>query len=374
MRFFALVLRIAARSRRRTLLMAAGVAVSVFVISALLSVEGGFASLVGSAGSSLLAVREKGVACAIGSRVLDSYQAGLADLKGVTGTAGVLRGAYSYQRRENVVIVNGIDFESFRRLKEVTLVDGSAAAFLERGDGALVGRPLASQYGWEVGQTVALEENLTFSIAGLFESADKAYETSVLVHKGYLGRLKKEEGKSTFILVGLEDPRAAAAVSMAIDTSLANFPKPTKTQSERAARERELQDFGEIRRMFRLMILATVLVSVVGAANSVSVSIRERTREVGILRSLGLRRGQVLGILLGEAVLVSAAGGALGVALAAGLLATDRTLGGLVPLTLSTTSTLLAGVAALAIGLLGAALPGLRATRLSIVECLKLAD
>jgi putative ABC transport system permease protein len=219
-----------------------------------------------------------------------------------------------------------------------------------------------------------LEERLTFTIAGIFVSPDKAYESGVLLHKEYLARLKRDEGKSTYLLVSLKDPAAVSAVSLAIDSEFANYPNPTKTQSERAARERELQEFIDIRRMFALMVLATIVVSIFGAANSVSMSVRERTREVGILRSLGLRKEHILGILIGESVSVALVGGAIGMGLSSLLLATDRTMGGMVPLSLRPSTLILAAAVSILVGLVGAVLPAVRATQLSIVDALRLDD
>lgn len=375
MTFLSLILRNAVRSPRRTLLMTAGIAVSVFVVTALLTVEAGFGALIGSAEDTLLNVREKGLACPVTSRVYDSYLPAIARLPAVRASTGVLRGLYTFRDKENLVVVNGVDYEAFRGLKEVRLVDGSERAFAARPDAALVGAPLASQYGWKVGQTVTLlEDRLTFAVAGIFKAPDKSYETGLLLHKEYLARVKRDEGKSTYFVVRLADPAALPAVSKAIDAEFANSPKPTKTQSERAARERELQDFREIRRMLGLMVIAAIVVSVFGAANGVSMSVRERTREVGILRSLGLRRGHILQLLIGESVLVSLAGGSVGVGLAALLVATDRTMGGMIPVALRPSALAAASAVASAIGFVGALLPALRATRLPIVQALKLAD
>ena len=375
MSFLSLILRNLTRNRRRGVLMASGIGVAAFVIASLLSVEAGFGALIGSADDTLLNVREKALACPVTGRVFDSDLATIAGMAAVRDATGVLRGLYSYQDKKNLVVVNGVDLQAFRGVKDVRVLEGSESAFSARPDAALVGRPIASQYGWKVGETVSLlEDRLRFQIAGTFEAADKSYETGVLVHKEYLARLKHDEGKSTFLIVRLKDPAALASVSRAIDAEYANHPKPTKTQSERVARERELQDFRELRRMLGLMVLAAIAVSVFGAANGISMSIRERTREVGILRSLGVRREQILGMLISEAALLALAGGAAGIGLAAVLLATGRTLGGMIPLALRPGALGASLGLALLIGLSGAVLPAVRATRLSIVDALKLAD
>ncbi|HMA97235.1 MAG TPA: ABC transporter permease [Polyangiaceae bacterium] len=175
MKFFPFILKNIMRNRRRTGLMAAGIAVAVFVISALLTVEAGFGSLIGSAEDTLLNVREKGIACPVTSRVLDSYLASIRHNPLVRSATGVLRGMYTYKSKENLVVVSGVDYAEFRDLKAVRLLQGSEEAFLARPDAALVGLPLITKHGWQVGQTVSLEQGggVSFNVAGVFASSDK---------------------------------------------------------------------------------------------------------------------------------------------------------------------------------------------------------
>jgi putative ABC transport system permease protein len=273
-----------------------------------------------------------------------------------------------------MVVVSGVDYHSFRDLKAIRVVKGSEQAFLARPDAALVGQPLATAHNWQEGQSVSFEQGgVTFTVAGIFVSSDKSYDTGILAHKEYLARLQRDEGKSTYLVVSLKDPAAVSAVSLAIDSEFKNYPKPTKTESERASRERELQDFMEIRRMLALMVLAAIVVSVLGAANSVSMSVRDRTREVGILRSLGLQKTHILGIVIGESIAVALVGGAIGIGLSSLLLATDKVFA-LIVLSLRPSTALLAVAVSIMIGFVGAVLPAVRATKLSIVDALKLAD
>jgi len=135
-----------------------------------------------------------------------------------------------------------------------------------------------------------------------------------------------------------------------------------------------MNDFLEIRRMLSGMLMATILVSVLGAANSVSITVRERMREVGIMRSLGLRKGHILMILMGEPILLATAGGAFGLVAAMVLLASARSLGGMVPLTLGSKYSLIGIGIALAIGILGSLVPSYRASRARIVDSLRFVD
>jgi len=374
-RFLPLILKSIRRNTRRTLLTIGGIGLSVFVITALLSVEAGFATLFNSTGESVLNVYERGVACPISGRVFDSYLSAVASVPHVVGATGVLRGIYSYQSKDNLVMVSGVDLEPFRKVKPIVVREGSATKFEARGDGALIGRRVAHDYGWRVGQTVSfVEDGLTMQVAGIFSSDDKTYEGGVLLHKDYLAKIKRDEGKSTYLIVTVNDPGEVAAASGAIDSALANFPKPTKTQSEKAAKELELRSLLEIRRMLSVMLAATIIVSIFGAANSVSMSVRDRTREVGILRSLGLRQAHIMEILIGESALVAAIGGAIGLATAAALLASAKSLAGMIPLALSPTYAAGGMAIALAIGLLGAVVPSWNASRIKIVDSLRFVD
>ncbi|MBI5086671.1 MAG: ABC transporter permease [Acidobacteria bacterium] len=363
------------RSRRRTFLTGSGIAVAVFVISSLLALEAGFTTLIGSAEASVVNVYEKGVACVVLSRVFDSYLERIKSLPHVTEATGVLRGVFSYQSKDKPVMVAGIDLPRFQSIKNMRFKDGGVSDFNTRTDGALVGRRLAVTFGWKAGQTVSLLENgLTFTISGVFECPDQTYEGMVLLQKDYLAKLSREEGKSTVLLVQINDPNEVASVSRSIDQVFGNYPKPTKSQSERDAKAAELRDYRELRRMLALLLMATTLVSIFGAANSVSMSVRERSREVGVLRAIGLRKGAIFGILAGEAVAVALAGGAAGLALSSALLLSAGSLKGLIPLVVSpATVSAGLGIAAL-IGLGGAIIPSIGATRVHIIESLRLVD
>lgn len=375
MRFLTLILKNLRRNPRRAILTAAGTALTVFVASALLSVEAGFGTLFASSNEAVLNVHEKGVACPVTGRVFDSYLRTVGATPHVTAVTGVLRGLYSYQSKDNLVVLSGIDLDQFRKIKPIEIRDGSDALFASRPDAVLVGRRVARDYGWHVGERVALlEDRLTLYVAGVFESVDKSYEAGVLVHKAFLEKVKRDQGKSTYLVVTVDHASAVPAVSRSIDATLANFPKPTTTQSERAARERELQDFLAIRRMLSALLVVTILVGTLGAANSVSMSIRERTREVGVLRSLGFRRSHILEVLLGESAAVAGAGGLLGLTLAAAFLAGAKSLGGMVPLVFGPRQVLVGLTIALAIGLAGALVPSLNASRIKIVDSLRFVD
>jgi putative ABC transport system permease protein len=122
------------------------------------------------------------------------------------------------------------------------------------------------------------------------------------------------------------------------------------------------------------MVLATLLASLFGAANSVSMSVRERTREVGILRSLGFRRMHVLALLTGESTFIAVFGGLIGIGASWLLLASEKMLGGIVPVTVTPLTVAIGVGMAILVGLLGAIVPAVAATRVKIVDTLRFVD
>lgn len=217
-------------------------------------------------------------------------------------------------------------------------------------------------------------EGLTFRVAGIFSNPNTAYERELFLHKTYLARLKRDEGKSTYLVVQVAGLDAVAPVSKSIDDAFANYPRPTKTQSEKAAREQQSRDFEAVRLMLSGMVLATILASVFGAANNVSMSVRERTREVGILRSLGFRRRHVIEILIGESLLVALTGGLVGLAASWALFASEKMVGGIVPVVVGLGTAAFGLGMAVLIGLLGALVPAIVASTARIVDTLRIVD
>jgi putative ABC transport system permease protein len=170
-------------------------------------------------------------------------------------------------------------------------------------------------------------------------------------------------------------PRIAAAIDNQFETS----PFPTRTESEKAFQLSFLSFLGNLR-IFILAICGAVTFTILlVSGNTISMSVRERIREVGILKTLGFTPGAILGIVLGESAVISLIGGALGCLLAAGMCAAvaQSPGGDFMPAirTLSVTPVigLLSLGAALFIGIFSSLLPAWSASRTTILDALRYA-
>ncbi len=374
MKTLPLILRNVFRSRRRSVLTLLGVAIAIFVFAALqAAVDGILFPVRQAARDSVLTVREKGRATVLASRLPSSLEPTIGALSGVDLATGVFTDLTVVGQQRVHIFVHGIDPEPYRQLKRLKVPDDGWRRFTSERRSALVGSLLAQQMGWKEGQTVELKEFATsFVVAALLPLQGSDLDRHMLLSRAYLQGTRGTEGRVTSFLVRPREGAREADVARAIDDRFALAQTPTETASEAAFAEGIVEQFMGFVHYLRVMGFITVLVTFFGAANAVSMNVRERLKEIGLMRALGFTPKDIVFLVAGESSALSLLGGLVGLALAAASLGGKAAL--LAGLHL-TAKTLAAGVAAsVAIGLVGGLLPALSAVRLSVVETLRQVD
>jgi putative ABC transport system permease protein len=278
-----------------------------------------------------------------------------------------------------------VDKRRFLDFLPVTVDPAVLAAFRERPDGALLGseflRRNRGKYPWRVGETYALKElgGVSITFMGTFHSDNAAYNTIIFAGRRYLQEVDGLLGMAHQIYVKIDDPRFARAVAAAIDQELpAKFPVQTTTVDQRAFLTMAVEDLVEIVAFSRVILLVVLGVLLAAVANTISMATRDRVQEIGTLRSLGFRRAHIIGIVLGESLLLAAAGGVLGIGLAWCGLNLQNAYYGVRGLNILIRVTPLAALLALglslAVGAAGGLLPAWGASRLEIVRALRRVD
>jgi putative ABC transport system permease protein len=187
-------------------------------------------------------------------------------------------------------------------------------AFVKLRTGALAGIELAQRFGWKVGDRITLEGaifpiNPELTIAGLVSGGGS--ESNFYFHWDYFNELFPENMAGTFI-VKAKNAEDIPAISENIDTIFASTTAPTKTETESAFILSFASMWGNVRLLVASIATVVIFTVILVAANTMAMSIRERTGEIAILKTLGFSPGQVLGMLIAESVLIALAGGLLG--------------------------------------------------------------
>lgn len=258
-------------------------------------------------------------------------------------------------------------------------VDPKLGAFFADRTGAVIGETLAEKKGWKVGDRVTLKGTIypgdhEFTIRALYKARNKSFGEEVLIfHWKYLYELSGEAARVGTFILALSDPGRAADISRAVDVLFENSSDRTKTETERAFQAGFVSMYGNLPFLLKVIGLAVVFAILLVAANAMMMTFRERTREIGVMKTLGFTDGAVFGLVLAEAAVLTVGGGLLGSLGAKAMLEwTEFNMGGFLPPMSVHWSTVGQGLAiALVVGAISGAIPAVLALRLRIVDALK---
>ncbi len=245
--------------------------------------------------------------------------------------------------------------------------------------GALVDAELARKLGWKLGDHIFLKGtyfpvDLELTVRALYGS-DRPNRTLYFPSAYLEEKYPRLKGRAWIYLVRVERPGDVAKVSQAIDDMFHNSPRPTKTQTEKAFEVGFVAMLGNVKAFILSIGAAVAFTILLVAANTMAMSIRERTREVAVLRTLGFSQWKVLSLFVSEAVALALSGGLCGVFMAQLLVQwlTKTPLGIGLPAAMkltAATAVVAIGVAAL-VGFSSAVVPAYYASRLHIANSLR---
>jgi putative ABC transport system permease protein len=310
------------------------------------------------------------------------YREKIRAIPGVVAVAPVnwFGGIYKDAKPENFFAQFGTDPEEIMKIfTDFQLPADQLLAWQRDRAGAIVDEPLAKKFGWKLGDRIVLggtiyPVDLELTIRGIYSGPqptnslyfnEKYVEEAVSFAKGTAG---------TFDILA-DSPGNVSKVASAVDAMFRNSPEPTKTESEKAFQLDFINSIGNVKAFILSICFAVVFATLLVSATTMAMSIRERTREVAVLKTLGFTRQSILRLYIGEAVLVAVTGGALGCLLALVLVSglghapgMSLFLSGMkvTPPTLA-----LAIIVAGMVGFLSAILPAYHAAKLDIVEGLR---
>jgi putative ABC transport system permease protein len=381
MKYLPLLWKSMLRRKVRTVFTLLAVLVAFALYGFLVAIEAAFGMGVELAGNERLVTIHK---VSIIQFLPESY------LERIRATAGVIDVCHQtwfggiYQDPKNFFMQTPVEPECILRMyPEFRLpADQQKAWFADR-QGAIVGRSTAQKFGWKVGDRIPIQAtiwrkrdnstNWEFNLDGIYDGAEEGTDTTqFFFHYKYFDESRAfGQGSVGWYVVRIANASRAAAIAQQIDAQFANSPAETKTTTEKAFVQAFANQVGNIALMVRSIIAAAFFIILLATANTMAQSVRERTSEIAVLKTLGFSDLLVLTLVLVESCLIAGVGGFLGLGLAFAAVPRIPT-GNLLPDLFVPTRAAGAGVAfVVGLGVVSGIFPALRAMRLRIVDALR---
>ncbi|MGA7989873.1 MAG: FtsX-like permease family protein [Thermoanaerobaculia bacterium] len=202
-----------------------------------------------------------------------------------------------------------------RVFDEAKVVEGSGDEWVKDRAGVFVGRLLMKKYGWRLGQKITLKGDiypvtLELTIRAVFEGTD---ESGVYFHHATIEEaLPRAKGFVGWFWIKADSPQSAGRLPKLVDDLFENSSYPTRTETEKEFQNTWVSMLGNVKFLLTSISVIIAVVILLIAGNTMAMAARERVTEIAVLRTLGYPKHTILGLILGESLLLSAVGGLLG--------------------------------------------------------------
>jgi putative ABC transport system permease protein len=383
MKYLPLVWAALRRKPTRTLLTCFSIVTAFFLFGTLQGINVGIDNVLKLTSVSHLIVQSR---VNQGAAMPLAHKVQIAAVRGVTAVAPFTIVIGTYQRPNNPMIVIGSDFDAMLKISSDLMVAPEQAAALRRTrNGVIVGVTTMKQYGWKLGDRVPVSgvtpkadgsSDWQFEIVGTYTLQQPDWATRIWANYDFVNEaLGSGKNQSVLFYVGISDPAKSAAISQAIDDRFANSPDQTITANEKDSIETTLGQIGNYKLLINGVVGAVLFTLLFLTSNTIAQSVRERTSELAVLKTLGFTDGGVQWLVLAEALTLAMVSAALGVALASRVLpwltsGPALSSQGIGAMHVPTLVYAAAAVIALLLALISGVPPAVRARRLNIVAAL----
>jgi putative ABC transport system permease protein len=313
-----------------------------------------------------------------------SYEPRLQTVPGVElATHNTWFGAY-YQDPSNFFANIAVDPVPFMKIyPEYKLPPDQMKAWLEDRQGVIVGKDLAERFNWKLGQRVPLTATIwqpkaggqtwEFNIRGIYDGGDGVDKTQFFFRYDYLDENRRGgQGLVGWYIVKIADPGKAVALSHTFDEMFANSSAETKTTTEKGFVEGFAKQMGDIGAIMIAILTAVLFTMLLIAASTMAQSVRERTNELAVLKTLGFSGGLILTLVLAESLFIGLVGGGLGLGLAWLVVQGGDPTGGMLPIFVLPSRDVVLGVGLMVLmGFLAGIMPAIGAMQLRITDALR---
>ncbi len=310
------------------------------------------------------------------------YRDKIRNVPGITAVAPItwFGGRYIDDRPEHFFVQFATDPDEYLKVASDKLVSPDELVAWQRDRaGALVDTTLAQKFGWKLGDRIHIKgtifpTDLDLNIRAIYRRDPP--QNALYYNTKYLEEaVPWFKGQAGWYAAQVDSADHVGPAARQIDEMFHNSPLQTKSESEKAFQLGFVSSLGNVKAFILGICGAVMFAIMLVSANTMAMSVRSRTKEVALLKTLGFTSRRVLSIFVSESVTISVLGGALGVVAATFVITamTHKFIGLGIPLDMKvkTPTALLALAAALVLGLVSGCIPAYRAARMNIVEALR---
>ena len=381
MKYWTIVRAALTRKKVRTFMTIASIATAFLLFSLGRSVAVAFTSEVDYAGKDRLVVSSK---LSFTQAMPMSYANRIEALEGVEKVAWRQWFGGTYIDRANFFPKWPVPESYFDIFPEFIVSEGGKEAFSRNIQGMIAGADLAEKYGWEIGDRIPIigdiwvksdnSNNWEFDLVGMYTNANGGAQDEAYINWKYFDESRAyEKGLVGQFSVKIRDPNQAEVIAKDVDTLFANSPDETKTSTEEAFSRMFAEQVGDIGFIINSVLAASFFTILLLTANTMSQAVRERTNELGVLKSIGYPDALIMIFVLMESVLICLIGAAIGVLMAFALFPffSGVALGFAGQIEFSFSIVLSAIALALLTATISGLLPAYSAMRLNVVDALR---
>ncbi|MGH9395671.1 MAG: ABC transporter permease, partial [Terriglobia bacterium] len=318
MKLLSLMWKNALRNPRRTVLTILSIAVSIFLIATLEAVLQNIyhpKSQQGNSQLTLVVHRATGITQSMPL----SYRQRIASVPGVKYVVGQQWFGGQYIDARNFFANFAVDTDDFAKVfDDYQIPPDELAAWKSQRTAALVGTKLMQKYHWKLGQTITLigtvfPVNPELTIRGVYsDPGDPSQDLTLYFHYDYLNEMLDEMNQVGSFIVRVDNAQDVPRVAERVDATFRDSSFETKTETLKSFLLSFVSMLGNLNFLLTVVSLAVVFTILLIVGNTMAMSIRERTGEVAVLKTLGFRRNTILALLVGESLVVALLGGIIG--------------------------------------------------------------
>ena len=378
MKFWPLLLAYLMRRKTRTVLTVGSFAVSLFLFCLLVTIRAGFQQGVQAAGADRLVVINK---VSLIQPLPLAYRDKILRVPGIKEATFANWFGGVYQEEKNFFAQFAIDHTTYRQMfPEFLVPEDQWKAFQADKAGAIAGEATAKRFGWKVGDRIPIKGAIfpglwEFNLDGIYKGARPSDDlTQFWFRWDYLDEKGPAwtKGFVGWYTVRVQPGADAVQISKEVDSRFANSPWETRTQSEQAFMAAFVEQMGNIGFLMTVIGSVVFFTLLLVAGNTMAMSVRERTGELAVLKTVGFTDRAVLLLVLVEVTLIALVGGALGIVLAKLFTLRGDPTGGIFASFYLPPWAMWTGAAlTVVVGLLAGLIPALTAMRLQVVQALR---